>query len=492
MSHEGALPLERETPVRNTEQENTITTSRATSAGQSVVVYSRYEHGDLPVQIVPAGPGGRVKYLVSYPGEREPRVFKSARAMLSAFFGHDTHMSADQYFKMGAWAHKPTQTPTDTTSPSILDFFAVGIAADPQPSSDRAGYGPDRAGSGKYLQGPVDRSVDISGEARNRSGFSGPAEKISVDSERSSASVDKSSRVWVHGGGVGGLRKTGIAYGQEESGVGAEKAEKAGKTQNTKAQVTEFFEAMEAGMGPKPWDQTQETAYLKTLALELDKLEGFDVVGIDLEKRGHEVRKLLFAGFAGKMLSRGYDPEDVLQEIFRGLLVRNKGTCPWDRRKSSFGHYVHMVISCVLTNYHRKDVKRIDLNALPLEGPVPGGDEGEELPMNWGAVPIHYGSECGDEEVLGDLGTYLAQVPDSSPEAVMGRAILPLVSAGSSRREIVEATGYKEGGVSKAMAWVRRQTALWATELGIGRGVPAKYRTPPMKPSSNLEEDAGE
>jgi len=36
-------------------------------------------------------------------------------------------------------------------------------------------------------------------------------------------------------------------------------------------------------------------------------------VGIDLAGRGHEVRKLLFAGFGRKIFSAGYDPHDVLQ-----------------------------------------------------------------------------------------------------------------------------------------------------------------------------------
>lgn len=81
-------------------------------------------------------------------------------------------------------------------------------------------------------------------------------------------------------------------------------------------------------------------------------------VGIDLAVRGIEVRKLLYAGFGYRMSRGGYDPEEVLQEVYRGLLVRNRGKCPFDVRKSSFGHYVHMVIECVLSNYHRRESRR--------------------------------------------------------------------------------------------------------------------------------------
>ena len=82
------------------------------------------------------------------------------------------------------------------------------------------------------------------------------------------------------------------------------------------------------------------------------------LLGIDLENRSHEVAKLFYAGFARRVFRSGYDPEDVLQDVYRGLLARNMGTCPWDIKKSSFGHYVHMVIGCILANYHRREIRR--------------------------------------------------------------------------------------------------------------------------------------
>lgn len=77
-------------------------------------------------------------------------------------------------------------------------------------------------------------------------------------------------------------------------------------------------------------------------------------LGIDLVRRGHEVAKLFYAGFARSVIRYGYNPEDVLQEVYKGLLIRNNGSCPWDAKKSSFGHYVHLVIKCILVNYHRR------------------------------------------------------------------------------------------------------------------------------------------
>lgn len=81
-------------------------------------------------------------------------------------------------------------------------------------------------------------------------------------------------------------------------------------------------------------------------------------LGIDLAVRGIEVRKLFYAAFARGLARDGYDPEDALQEVYRGILARNNGTCPFDARKSSFGHYVHIVTKCVLANWIRKERRR--------------------------------------------------------------------------------------------------------------------------------------
>jgi hypothetical protein len=77
---------------------------------------------------------------------------------------------------------------------------------------------------------------------------------------------------------------------------------------------------------------------------------------------------------------------------------------------------------------------------------------------------------------LRDLENYLMGLPDTTPEALCGRVILPWVTAGCTRREIVQETSYKEGLVSRALTWLRHQTALWATEMGLGIQVPLKWR----------------
>ena len=374
-----------------------------------MVVYTRYEHGNRQVRVFTNTETGDTNYeLGSASG---PKVFCSARKLISELYGHDVHMPFDRYFRLGKYRRQ-----SEVGSADLLRLV-------------------DRKHPGK-------QPITVFARAKPaRTSLQTGVIAVSMVSE---TPKQKSQRP-----------KSPLALEREA--------------------VKEFFSAMEEDLKPKEsfWTEEMGAQMEKMMGIEMDRVDG--ILGIDLVNRSHEVRKLLFAGFAGKMLSRGYSGEDVLQEIYRGLLVRNKGKCPWDKRKSSFGHYVHMAINCILTNYHRKESKRADRDHLPL---TRTGESGEEMDdMGWlGHTDIHHGSEIGDMLALSALGMYLKTVPDDSLEAEIGRTILPMVTAGCTRREIVAETGHKESHVSRALAWVRRQVALWATEMGMGRTVPLKYR----------------
>jgi hypothetical protein len=119
-------------------------------------------------------------------------------------------------------------------------------------------------------------------------------------------------------------------------------------------------------------------------------------LGIDLEQRGHEVRKLFYAGgFTGTLVREGIDPDEFLQEIYRGILARNKGTCPWDHKKSSFGHYVHIIIRCVLSNYLRRERLRGTRETVTDDGELPlGAKTDDTLPVELNAMLVgRFGTE---------------------------------------------------------------------------------------------------
>jgi DNA-directed RNA polymerase specialized sigma24 family protein len=381
-------------------------------------LYSRYEHGNLPVRVFRT-PENQTRYGVtsksdtSATGTKEI-IYTSARQMVASFFGHDVHMPFDRYFRLGRY-RKSGRASGSANLLTLLDVHEGG---------------------------------------------------------------SKKTPIVVHGGELKVPQKTRISVDPTLRGG----------SNSPDAAVSEFVEAMGEDLLPleafiEPTEE-MKAVFDKAIILELDRLD--DVVGIELGDkslrkgvvyRADEVRKLLWRGFAGKMLSQGYDPEDVLQEIYRGLLVRNKGTCPWDARKSTFGHYVYLVIGCVLTNYHRKQVRRIDKDALSLTMKNKNGEELADIGQ-FGSCKIHDGSELGDMLAIDDLSKYLETLPDATPEALLGREILSLVASGHQRGEIVRETGRKPSLVSRALAWLRRQTALWATECGLGRQVPSKYLAP--------------
>lgn len=203
-------------------------------------------------------------------------------------------------------------------------------------------------------------------------------------------------------------------------------------------------------------------------------------LGIDLYTRAHEVRKLLFAGFGARIYRSGYDPEDVLQEVYRGILARNHGTCPWDPAKSSFGHYVHMVCECILNNYHRKQ-KRIRTNEkIGMHvGIQQGGleDFGMENDVALGAVnepdlmmpdpDADVRTEMARNGLLEALYKHGRCDRGLRPDAELAIKALPLVEQGMRRTEIADELGVSSGRAGKALAFLRRTTEAWAMETGL-------------------------
>jgi DNA-directed RNA polymerase specialized sigma24 family protein len=81
-------------------------------------------------------------------------------------------------------------------------------------------------------------------------------------------------------------------------------------------------------------------------------------LGIDLDTRSQDVRLIFYKRQAHSVSKEGLDPEDVLQEVYKGIMIRNEGSCPYDPEKSAFSTYVVMVMNCIVMNVinkHRKD-----------------------------------------------------------------------------------------------------------------------------------------
>lgn len=97
------------------------------------------------------------------------------------------------------------------------------------------------------------------------------------------------------------------------------------------------------------------------------------VLGIDVGEKYYDIKRLFYKKYAKMVSARGDDPEDILQEVFKGLLQRNRGRCPYDPAKAAFSTYVMMVSHCVVSNYYKKKnsytsrEEQLDENSYRLE-----------------------------------------------------------------------------------------------------------------------------
>ncbi len=189
-------------------------------------------------------------------------------------------------------------------------------------------------------------------------------------------------------------------------------------------------------------------------------------LGIDLVGRADEVAKLLFAGFGQWIFGSRYDPDDVLQEVYKGLLARNRGKCPWDARKSSFGHYVHMVCRGVLSNYHRKVKRRREFETSGVLGYGVDGEYGKQdvaSSQTLPAAPTVYAEASGMAEAQAALTVWLGASPKAhTQDGKMAIRILPMVRDGHTRAEIADRLEVSRASVSRGLTYLREQSKLWS------------------------------
>ena len=192
-------------------------------------------------------------------------------------------------------------------------------------------------------------------------------------------------------------------------------------------------------------------------------------LGIDLAKRGHEVRKLLYAGYGRRILKYGYDPEDVLQEVYKGLLVRNRGKCPFDQSKSSFGHYVHMVCGCIVSNYHRR-YSRPSRNEQ--FGVLAMNDDDmvvvDVRDSNLLVEPAIQESTLDSVSMLGTLSAMVGErAPLSDVPSDLATLCFNLLVSGYRRGEIAAQTGKSLNTISKVLKMIRTVADEWRKNMGI-------------------------
>jgi len=194
------------------------------------------------------------------------------------------------------------------------------------------------------------------------------------------------------------------------------------------------------------------------------------IMGIDLQGRGHEVRKILYGCFGRKMSSGGYDPEEVLQEVYKGLLTRNMGKCPFDSKKSSFGHYVYMVCNCVLSNYHRKMQRRGEFEQLGLPA-LTTGERGswevQDAALSARSVGDHQTDQSDNvqaEMAIKSLSAYFVSTEEGAGFKELAPSVIALLYQGNNRQEISRLLGIPSTKVSSMVKAIRGMAHEWRAD----------------------------
>lgn len=180
-------------------------------------------------------------------------------------------------------------------------------------------------------------------------------------------------------------------------------------------------------------------------------------LGIDLAVRSKEVRKLFYAGFARRVLRYGYDPEDVLQDVYMGLIARNSGKCPFDPSKASFGHYVHMVCGCIISNYRRR-YSRLERNEVFGVDDV----EGESQDVAASDIAVSHPQDVSFLRANKELCVLLrAEALKIGVDPDMAVRAMSLVGDGLKNKEIAVALGASASMTSKLLQIIRSSAETW-------------------------------
>lgn len=160
-------------------------------------------------------------------------------------------------------------------------------------------------------------------------------------------------------------------------------------------------------------------------------------LGFDLGAREQEVRNMLFKLFKHKLERGGFDHEDAVQEVMLALAIRNRGRCPWDAQKSSWGHYVYMVIDGTLCNMARRAGRR------SVE--VPDGLIGrEDMSLQDSQVSRDYRDPTG-----------MTMIQNLAQDR-LDRDIFTLLSEGVSTRDVASHLGISNAEVATRLTRVRQ------------------------------------
>jgi len=184
------------------------------------------------------------------------------------------------------------------------------------------------------------------------------------------------------------------------------------------------------------------------------------MMGIDLAEHADLIRDLVMTGFGSRLRQFQIDPEDALQQVYLGLLVRNEGKCPFDPAVGALSTYLYWVVNGVTCNLIAREWHRRRQGVNPvLASQGFRHDVLEELPRREILMEDPPDSpDVSSVVVRSEEPKAAPRKPGKPPVTVRGVATY-LRSFMSSRRawrpwEIAQETGIGVARVHRALCWL--------------------------------------
>jgi len=183
-------------------------------------------------------------------------------------------------------------------------------------------------------------------------------------------------------------------------------------------------------------------------------------MGIDLAEHADLIRDLVMSGFGSRLRQFQIDPDDALQQVYLGLLVRNEGTCPFDPAVGALSTYLYWVVNGVTCNLIAREWHRRRQGVNPvLASQGFRHDVLEELPQR--EILMEDPPDSPDVSavaVRSEEAEVSFRKPGKPPVTVRGVATC-LRSFMSSRKaqqpwEIAQETGIGVARVHRALHWM--------------------------------------
>jgi len=183
--------------------------------------------------------------------------------------------------------------------------------------------------------------------------------------------------------------------------------------------------------------------------------------GVDLSKKATDVANLLFHRFGKMIRASGYNEDDVLQEVYKGILVRNRGKGAWNPSRGKFGSYVSMVCLSVVSNFHRKESRNRHREPVGIR---------EYSQGEWREVDVASSRTCAGTLISTDteagaaregLEEHLLSCIEDGDDAMMAVSLMHMLADGYKQREIVKTLGIGTTEFHRVRQILTDHTATW-------------------------------